>query len=140
HLRRDLQEADRVIGERVRVRLPHRHRMRHQLSHRRLEVVVADGPARDAGRARADVALVEDQDVRTPTEPAGPQFPAEMPGSGEPVDACADDHVPAVRGDHGPAFQIPGTRKPSISMPKSWPTDTSASNKYRPDERSQCSR
>src|SRR5215471_2297004 len=106
--------------------------MRHQLAHRGLEVVVADGPARDAGRARADCALVEDQDVRAPAEPAGPQFPAKVPGRGEPVDACADDHVPAVRGDHGPAFQIPGTRGPSISMPKSWPTDTSASNRYRP--------
>src|SRR5215471_11275889 len=82
--------------------------MRHQLAHRGLEVVVADGPARDAGRARTDRALVEDQDVRTPAEPAGPQFPAEMPGRGEPVDACADDHIAAVRGDHGPALQIPG--------------------------------
>src|SRR5437667_9757277 len=100
--------------------------MCHQLAHRGLEVVVADGPACDAGRARAGRALVEDQDVLAPAQPAGPQFPAEMPGRGEPVDACADDHVTAVRGDHGSALQIPGARKPSISMPKSWPPGASA--------------
>src|SRR5689334_19474704 len=111
--------------------------MCHQLAHRGLEVVVADGPARDAGCTRADRAFVEDEDVRTLTQPACPQFPCEVPGRGEPMDACTDDHVTAVRGDHGPAFQIPGARKPSTSMPKSWPTDISASNTYRPQERSQ---
>lgn len=36
--------------------------------------------------------------------------------------------------------QIPGVVKPSTSMPKSWPAESSASNKYLPDDRSQCSR
>src|SRR5262245_38538660 len=106
--------------------------MCHQLAHRGLEVVVADGPARDAGRARAGRALAEDQDVLAAAQPARSQLTAEMPGRGESVDACADDHVPAVRGDHGSAFQIPGARKPSISMPKSWPTGAGASNRYGP--------
>src|SRR5262249_33624679 len=106
-----------------------------QLGHRGLEVVVADGAARDAGRARAGGALVEDQNVLAAAEPTGPQFAGEVPGRGEPVDACSDDHIPAVRGDHGPAFQIPGGWKPSVSMPKSWPTDTKRVKQVRPEDR-----
>ena len=37
--------------------------MRHQLAHRRLEVVVADHPAGDAGSAGGDAGLVEHEDV-----------------------------------------------------------------------------
>jgi hypothetical protein len=95
-LRRDLQEADGVVGKRLGVRLPDRHRMCHQLAHRRLEVVVADRPARDAGRTGADPALVEDQDSLTPAKPAGPQFPGQMPGRRQSVDARADDDIPAA--------------------------------------------
>src|SRR6266536_1478886 len=83
------------------VRLPHRHRMCHQFAHRRLEVIVADGPASYAGRTGADSALVEDQDVLTPAEPVRAEFPGQMPGRGQSVDACTDDDVPAVSGDHG---------------------------------------
>src|SRR5215470_20374767 len=85
--------------------------MRHQLAHRGLEVVVADGPARDAGRAGAGPALVEDHDILTPAEPAGPQFPGQVPGRGQPVDARADDDVPAVSGDHGTC--LPDLRRPA---------------------------
>src|SRR5262249_61875869 len=119
----------RVGGDGFGARPPTGPQWRKESALRRVEVFVAAGPAGGAGRARAGRALVEYQDVLPPAEPAGPQFPAQMPGRREPVDACPNDHEPAVRGDHGPAFQIPGTRKPSISMPKSWPADITASNK-----------
>ena len=100
-LRRDLQEADGMVGERVGIALPHGHRMRHQLAHRGLEVVIADGAAGDAGRPRAGSALVEHEDVLAPAEPAGPQFPGQMPGRGQAVDARADDDVAAMSAEHG---------------------------------------
>src|SRR5262249_60597704 len=56
--------------------------------------------ARYSRRTRPDPALVEDQDVLTPAEPAGTPLPCQMPGRGQPVDACADDDIPAVSGDH----------------------------------------
>jgi hypothetical protein len=96
------------------VALPHRHRMCHQLAHRRLEVIVADGPARYAGRTRANSALVEHEDVPTPAEPAGPQLPGQVPSRGQPVDARADDDVPAMSADHGTRLSIKGARQHRI--------------------------
>src|SRR5262249_53007690 len=113
HRRRgDLQVADRVVGERLRVRLPHADRVRHELAHGRLEVVVADDAAGDAGRAGAHPPLVEDEDVLAAAEPTAPQLAREMPRGGEPVDTCANDHVPAVTRNHEvPPFAAaaPGT-------------------------------
>src|SRR5262249_60479653 len=83
------------VGERVGVGLPHGHRVRHQLAHRRLEVVVADDPAGDPRGASADAALVEDEDVLAAAMAAGPQFPGQMPRGGEPVNPRADDDVTA---------------------------------------------
>jgi hypothetical protein len=70
--------------------------VRHQLAHGGLEVVVADDAARDAGCARADAGLVQDEDVFAAAEAAAAEFGGEMPSGREPVDARADDHVPAV--------------------------------------------
>jgi hypothetical protein len=97
--RRDLHVADGAIRERLGVRLPDRDRVRHQFAHGGLEVVVADDAARDAGRARADAGLVQDEDVFAAAEAAAAEFGGEMPPGREPVDARADDHVPAVGGD-----------------------------------------
>src|SRR5262249_17890058 len=99
-LRGDLQVADGVVGERLRVRLPDADRVRHELAHRRLEVVVADDAAGDAGRAGAHPALVEDEDVLAATEATAPQLAREVPRGGEPVDTRAHDHVPAVTWNH----------------------------------------
>src|SRR5207247_7567969 len=113
-LRRNLQEADGMVGERVGVALPHGHRMGHQLAHRGLEVVVADGAAGYAGRTRADAALVEYEDVLAPAEPAGSQVPGQMPGRGQAVDARADDDVAAVSADHGTRLSTQGARQHRI--------------------------
>ena len=62
HLGADLHVADGVVAVGLGIALPDRYRMRHQLAHRRLVVVVADDAAGDAGRARADAGLVEHHD------------------------------------------------------------------------------
>src|SRR5262249_4919868 len=99
-LRGDLQVADGVVGERLRVRLPDADRVRHEFAHGRLEVVVADDAAGDAGRAGAHPPLVEDEDVLAATEAPAPQRAREMPRGGQSVDARANDHVPAVIRSH----------------------------------------
>src|SRR5215471_8054102 len=124
-LRGDLQVADRVVGERTGVRLPDTDRVRHELAHRRLEVVVADHAAGDAGRAGAHAALVEDEDVLASAEATAPQLAREMPGGGEPVDTRANDHVPAVIRNHrvppfatvvSPMYYCPRGNSISISI------------------------
>src|SRR5204862_4593687 len=59
----DLHVPDRVIAVRRRIAFPHRHRMRHQLAHRGLVIIVADDAARNAGRPGADTGLVDDDDA-----------------------------------------------------------------------------
>src|SRR4029079_9555042 len=110
-LRGNLQEADRMVGERVGVALPYGHRMRHQLAHRGLEVVVADGAAGDAGRTRAGSALIEHEDVLAPAQSAGSEFPGQMPGRGQAVNARADNDVPAMCADHGTRLSTEGARQ-----------------------------
>src|SRR5215471_8688383 len=99
-LRGDLQVADGVVGERLRVRLPDADRVRHELAHGRLEVVVADDAAGDAGRAGAHAPLVDDEDVLAAAQATAAELACEMPGGGEPVDTRANDHVPAVTRNH----------------------------------------
>jgi hypothetical protein len=62
-LRADLHVADRVIGIGLGIAFPDLDRMRHQLAHGRLKVVVADHPAGDAGRSGSDCGLVDHQHV-----------------------------------------------------------------------------
>ena len=78
---RDVAAA--VVVERLRIRFPHLDAGRHQLGHRRLEVVVADHAARDPRRAGGDVGLVHDQHALA--------LLREVPGGREAVDAGADD-------------------------------------------------
>ena len=54
HLRADLHVADGMVAEGLHVALPDLDALRHQLAHRRLEVVVADHAAGDAGSAGGD--------------------------------------------------------------------------------------
>src|SRR4029077_3859220 len=103
-----------MVGERVGVALPHGHRMRHQLAHRGLEVVVADGAAGYAGRPRAWSALVEHEDVLAPAQPTGTQLPGQMPGRGQAVDACADNDVAAMSADHGTSLSTSGAHQHRI--------------------------
>jgi hypothetical protein len=97
---RDLHIADRVVSEGFGVGFPHGHRVRHELAHRRLEVVVADDTAGDAGGASTDAGLVEDEDVFPAAEATAAQFPREMPRGGQSMDTPADDDIPAACWDH----------------------------------------
>ncbi|CAB5032386.1 unannotated protein [freshwater metagenome] len=57
--------AGAVVVERLGVCLPHLDAGCHQLGHRRLVVVVANDAAGDAGCARPDAALVDDENLFT---------------------------------------------------------------------------
>jgi len=59
----DLHVAHRVVAIGLGIALPHLDGMGHQLAHGRLEVVVADDATGDAGRAGADRALVDNENV-----------------------------------------------------------------------------
>ena len=96
HLRRDLQVADRVVVERLGIRLPDADGVRHQLAHRGLEVVVADHAARDPGRPGSHTRLVEDHDVSAVSLAPGLELLRQVPCRGEAVDARADHDVPRV--------------------------------------------
>ena len=74
-LGRELHVADAVVRERLRVGLPHRDRVRHELTHGGLEVIVAHDPAGDAGRTRPDVGLVDHEDVLAGAEPLDSELP-----------------------------------------------------------------
>ena len=62
-LRAQCDVADRVVVVRRGIRLPDLDTGLHELAHRRLEVVVADDAAGDAGCPCARLRLVEDDDV-----------------------------------------------------------------------------
>jgi hypothetical protein len=90
--------------------------VRHELAHRRLEVVVADDTAGDAGRPGAHAALVEDDDVLATAEAAAAELGREMPCGGQPVDTRTDDHVPAVIRNHRvPPF---AAAAPGVLLPR----------------------
>ena len=99
-LRRDLQVAHRMVGECLRVGVPDAHRVRHQLAHGRLEVVVPDHPAGHPGRACPDAGLVDDQDVLTAAAAGGAQPAGQVPGRGQAVDARANDDEPGLLLSH----------------------------------------
>ena len=77
--------AGAVVVERLGVGLPDLDAGRHQLGHRRLEVVVADDAAGDPGRARGTRGLVDHQHLLAAL--------GEVPGGGEAVNARSDDQV-----------------------------------------------
>ncbi|MEJ7755456.1 MAG: hypothetical protein WKF83_03095 [Nocardioidaceae bacterium] len=72
--------------------------MRHQPTHRRLEVVVADDPARYAGGTRADRRLVQDEDVLAGALAAQAQLASQVPRGGQAMHAGAHDDVPDAVG------------------------------------------
>ena len=80
-----------VIG--LGIALPGLHAGRHQLAHRRLEVVVADDAAGDAGGAGRDVALVHNRDVGTVATALRLQPKREVVGGAEAVDSGPDDQI-----------------------------------------------
>ena len=101
----DLHVADRVVVKGLGVALPDLDAVGHQFAHGRLEVVVADHPAGDAGGAGGDAGLVEHDDVAAVAAAAGAQFAREMPGGAQAVDAGADDHVGRAVGKcHGQRY------------------------------------
>src|SRR5699024_1406580 len=59
----DLHVTDWVIAERRGVGLPDTHAVLHELTHGRLEIVVADDAASDAAGAGGNTAFVEHDDV-----------------------------------------------------------------------------
>ena len=101
HLGADLHVADRVIAVRLGIALPDRDRVRHQLAHRRLVVVVADDATRDARRTGADACLVEHDDPRAVHADGRPprlQSLREVHRRGQAMDTRADDDVMGVIG------------------------------------------
>jgi hypothetical protein len=110
-LRADLHVADRVVAVGLRVAFPDRDRMRHQLAHRRLEIVVAHDAAGDARGAGADAGLVEHDDAAAAgadRHAASLQLLREMHRRRQAVDAGADDDVAGVGGQcsHGAGPQV----------------------------------
>ena len=77
--------ARAVVVERLGVGLPDLDARRHQLRHRRLEVVVADHPAGDPRGAGADRGLLQDERLLAGL--------GQVPGGGEAVHPGADDQV-----------------------------------------------
>ena len=91
HLRAERDVADAVVVVGRRVGLPHLDARLHQLAHRRLEVVVADDAAGDAGGACARGRLLDHGDVGAGAEAALPELDGEVVGGREAVHAGADD-------------------------------------------------
>jgi len=76
-----------------RVRLPDLDARLHQLAHRRLEVVVADDPARDPRGARARLGLLEHDHVLARALAAQAQLLRQVVRRREPVDSGPEDDV-----------------------------------------------
>ena len=116
---RDLHVADWVIGVGLRVALPHRHGVSHQLAHRRLVVVVPDHSARNARGSGTDTALVDDEDVRAGPLASGSQLHRKVIRGGQPVDASPDDAVRDCFGEGNDVFvthrlSVPCWRFPAL--------------------------
>ncbi len=100
-LRPERHVADRVVVVRRRVGLPDLDVGRHQLGHRRLEVVVAHDAAGDPGRAGRDTGLVDDQDVLARSLAPRLELLGEVVGGRQAVDARPDhDEADALRQFH----------------------------------------
>src|SRR5206468_3965407 len=80
---------------------PHRYRVRHQLAHRRLEVVVTHHAAGEPRRPGADARLVEHHDVLAGAEAPRLELDAQVPRGGEAVHARPHDDEPRVIGNGG---------------------------------------
>ena len=93
HLGHGGDVADAVEAEALRVRLEELDRNANHLRHRRREVEVAHDAAGDAGCARADVALLEDDDVLPRPLAARFELEREVVRAREAVDAASDDDV-----------------------------------------------
>ncbi len=93
HLRNGCDVADRVIAEAGRVRLEELDRHPDDLRHRRREVEVADDAAGDPRRARADVVLLEHDDVLTGAAARGLELEREVIRARQAVNPAADDEV-----------------------------------------------
>jgi hypothetical protein len=89
--------ADGMVVVLLRVALPHRHAVGHELAHGRLEIVVAHDAAGDSRCPRADRSLVHHQHVLTAAAAAALELPSEVVSGAETVDSGADDQVPRVR-------------------------------------------
>ena len=85
--------ADRVVGVGLRIGLPHLDARLHELAHRRLEVVVANDPARDPGRAGAGCGLVQDENVPARTGAALSELEREVIRGGKTVNSGTHDDV-----------------------------------------------
>ena len=101
-----------MVGEALRIGFPNIHTVRHQFTHGRLEIVIADHAAGDAAGAGGDGGLVEHQNVRA-VALAGCLHAFGQPPSGrQAVDSGADDDKAGVCGKtHGDASseRIAGT-------------------------------
>src|SRR5207249_3980461 len=107
HLRADLHVPDRMVAEGFRVAFPHLDRVRHQLAHRGLEVIVADYTTGDARGPRADPGLVDDQDVGTVAPSAALQLQREVVRRAQSVDTRPDDQVLRLCGKHRSSCRQP---------------------------------
>src|SRR5919109_1299593 len=112
--------ADGVVRVGLRIRLPDLDAGLHQLAHRRLEIVVPDDAAGDAGGARAGLRLLDDDDVLAAAEAALAQLLRQVVGGREPVDAGADDDVRG-RGGRGHFFLLGNSISKAAILTIPWP-------------------
>src|SRR5699024_5649675 len=85
----DLHVTDRVIAERRGVGLPDAHAVLHELTHGRLEIVVADDAAGDAAGAGGNTAFVEHDDIAAVAFALSRQQLRQVPRRGQAVNARA---------------------------------------------------
>src|SRR5262249_26238811 len=106
-LRADLHVSDGMVAEGLRIAFPYFDALRHQLSHRRLEVVVAYDSTSDPRGTGADPGLVDDENVRSAASSPGLQLQPEVICRAQTVDARPNDEVFRVRWHHvgSPAAQ-----------------------------------
>ena len=89
----NLEITHRVVLERFRIRLPHGHRVGHQLPHGGLKVVVSNHATGNARRSGTGVRLFDDHNVRPVPFAARLEFLGQMPGRRQAVDPGADNAV-----------------------------------------------
>ncbi len=93
HLGRNLHVADGMVAVGPGVAFPHPDRVGHELPHGRLEIVVANDAAGDAGSAGCDRRLVQHQNVATGTAAGLLQPQGQVVGRAEAMNSRTDDGV-----------------------------------------------
>ena len=94
----DLHVAHRVITVGLSVALPNIHRVRHQLAHGRLKVVVANHATGDTRCAGADTRFLQNNDVPTGASASRFKLYSEVVSGAEPMNSGTNNHIGAAGG------------------------------------------